>query len=287
VKFYKYWAKGEATVPDARPWRVSAFGASDVSLADAQQRGAERAKRVAAAVVNGAAPGGYGYDERPLREEVVEAIQQGEDGAAAVITRNSYGSLVLNTSRVMFVDVDFVPPAPASVGEALRNIWQALRGKSAAARRMREEKLLAGFDNVCRLQPGLGFRIYRTCAGFRLLVTSGTFDPSAAGTLDVLKAFGSDPLYIRLCKSQACFRARLTAKYWRCGADRPPSRFPWEDAEKEREYRVWEDGYHRVANGFAVCEFIGSRGAASIDRSVQTVLDAHDKLTNQVGAALA
>jgi hypothetical protein len=286
VKFYKYWAKGEATVPDARPWKVRAFGGSDISVAEAQQRGVERAERVAAAVVNGRAPGGYEYGERPLREEVVEEIH-GEDGVSAVITRNSYGSLVLNTSRVMFVDVDIFPPAPVSFGEALRNIWRSLRGKSAADRRLREEKLMAGFDEVCRAQPGLGFRIYRTCAGFRLLLTSNSFDPSLPEALNLLKAFGSDPLYIRLCKSQECFRARLTAKYWRCGAKRPPSRFPWEDAAKERAYRVWEDSYHRLANEFAVCELIGSRGAATIDESVQAILDTHDRLTMQDGAKLA
>jgi hypothetical protein len=188
VKFYKYWAKGEATVPDAHPWKVRAFGSSDISIEEAQQRGKERAERVAAAVVNGRAPGAYEYDERPLREEVVEEIRDG-GGVVAAITRNSYGSLVLNTSRVMFADVDIFPPAPVSFGEALRNIWRSLRGKSAADRRMREETLVAGFDEVCGLRPGLGFRIYRTCAGFRLLVTSSSFDPSAAGTLTLLKAF--------------------------------------------------------------------------------------------------
>jgi hypothetical protein len=152
---------------------------------------------------------------------------------------------------------------------------------------MREEKLIAGFDEVCRLQPGLGFRIYRTRAGFRLLVTSGTFDPSAPETLLLLKAFGSDPLYVRMCKAQECFRARLSAKHWRCGALRPPSRFPWEDAEKEREYREWENDYHRLANRFAVCELVGSRGAAAIDKSVQAILDTHDRLTMQDGAKLA
>jgi hypothetical protein len=152
---------------------------------------------------------------------------------------------------------------------------------------MREETLVAGFDEVCGLRPGLGFRIYRTCAGFRLLVTSSSFDPSAAGTLTLLKAFGSDPLYIRMCKAQECFRARLSAKYWRCGVRRPPSRFPWEDAAKEQEYRVWENDYHRVANQFAVCELIGSRGATTIDESVQAILDTHDRLTLQDGAKLA
>jgi hypothetical protein len=133
----------------------------------------------------------------------------------------------------------------------------------------------------------LGFRIYRTFAGFRLLVTSGNFDPAASKTLELLEAFGSDPLYIRLCKSQECFRARLTAKYWRCGAKRPPSRFPWEDAVKEREYRVWEDGYHRVANRFAVCKLVGSRGVTAIDESVRTILETHDRLTMQDDAKLA
>ncbi len=56
MKFYKYWAKGKATVADVRPWSVLAFGASDISLEDAQLRGNERAERVAAAVVNGRAP---------------------------------------------------------------------------------------------------------------------------------------------------------------------------------------------------------------------------------------
>jgi hypothetical protein len=286
VKFYKYWAKGEATVPDVHPWKVRAFGGSDISIEEAQQRGKERSEHVAAAVVNGRSPGAYEYDERTLREEVIEEIRDNDD-VVAVITRNSYGALVLNTSRVMFADVDIFPPAPVSFGEALRNVWRSLRGKSAADRRIREEKLIAGFDEACRLQPGLGFRIYRTCAGFRLLVTSSSFDPAAAETLTLLKAFGSDPLYIRMCKSQECFRARLSAKYWRCGARRPPSRFPWEDAAKEREYRVWENDYHRVANAFAVCELIGNRGATTIDESVQAILDTHDRLTLQEGVKLA
>jgi hypothetical protein len=286
VKFYRYWAKGEAIVPDVHPWNVRAFGGSDISIDEALRLGKERAERVAAAVVNGRSPGAYEYSERPLREEIVEEICEG-DSVAAMITRNSYGSLVLNTSRVMFVDVDSFPPTPSSFRQALRNIWRSLRGKSAEDRRIREEKLLNGFDEVCRAQPGLGFRIYRTFAGFRLLVTSGVFDPAAIGSLELLKAFGSDPLYIRLCKAQECFRARLTAKYWRCGAERPPSRFPWDDAAKEREYRVWEDGYHRLANRFAVCELIGSRGMSAIDASVRTILDTHDRLTMQDGAKLA
>ncbi len=287
MKLYKYWAKGEAIVPDVHPWKVQAFGGSDISVEEAHRLGKERAERVAAAVVNGRAPGAYGYDERPLREEVIEEICNGNE-ISAIITRNSYGSLVLNTTRVMFVDVDTYPAGSRlTFGEALRNIWKSLTGKSSADRLMREEKLLSGFDEVCRSQPGIGFRIYRTCGGFRLLITSSSYDPATSETLKLLEAFGSDPLYIRMCKAQECFRARLSAKYWRCGAGRPPSRFPWDDVAKEREYRVWEDDYHRVANQFAVCELVGSRGADAIDDSVRTIVDTHDRLTMQAGVKLA
>ncbi len=187
----------------------------------------------------------------------------------------------------MFADVDVYPPAAASFGQALRLAWRRFRGKSAADRRAREESLIAGFDEVLRAQPELGFRVYRTFGGFRLLITSRTFDPAAPDALSLLNALGSDPLYIRLCKAQECFRARLSAKHWRCGAYRPPSRFPWDDEAKEREYRAWENNYHRLANRFAVCELVESRGVEAIDEPVRTVLDVHDRLTMQTGAKLA
>jgi hypothetical protein len=193
----------------------------------------------------------------------------------------------------MFVDVDLFPASGGSItlGESLRRVWEALRGRATQARleriRQLEQRALAKIDEVATSQPDLGFRIYRTRGGFRLLVTSGGYDPAAADTLALLKAFGSDPLYIRLCESQACFRARLSAKHWRCGVRRPPSRFPWEDAAEERAYRAWENEYHRVANTLAVCEAVGSRGPSAVDESIRTVLDTHDRLTMQPGAKLA
>jgi hypothetical protein len=261
-------------------------------MEEALRRANERAARAAAALVNGQAPGSYGYDERPLREEIVEEIREGRE-LVAVVTRNSYGCLVLNTSRAMFVDVDLFPASGSSItfGESLRHVWEALRGRATQARlartRQLEQQALAKIDDVSCSRPALGFRIYRTRGGFRLLVTSGGYDPVAADTLALLQAFGSDPLYIRLCKSQACFRARLSAKHWRCGVRRPPSRFPWDDPAEEREYRVWENEYHRVANTLAVCEALGSRGPSVIDESVRPILDTHDRLTMQSGAKLA
>ncbi len=63
-----------------------------------------------------------------------------------------------------------------------------------------------------------GWRIYRTRAGLRLLATHALFDPETAAADGVFDALGADPLYRQLCKTQKCFRARLTPKYWRCEA---------------------------------------------------------------------
>jgi hypothetical protein len=163
----------------------------------------------------------------------------------------------------------------------------SLRGKPPAPKPERDQPILERIEKVAQSQPSLGFRIYRTAGGYRLLVTSQTFDPASSDSLDLLTAFGSDPLYIRLCKSQECFRARLSAKFWRCGASRPPSRFPWTDAAAERTYRDWEQEYHAAANRFAVCEFVGDRGASAIDETVRPIFDTHDRLTIQDGAKLA
>jgi hypothetical protein len=147
--------------------------------------------------------------------------------------------------------------------------------------------LISRFEEVARSRQGFGLRIYRTAGGFRLLVTSETFDPMSPEAMGLLSAFGSDPLYMRLCQSQECFRARLSAKFWRCGAARPPSRFPWADANAERAYRQWEQAYHVRANEFATCEIVHSIGEPAIHPAVQPILETHDRLCIRAGAPLA
>jgi hypothetical protein len=285
MKFYKFWAPGEATVQGTnRPWKIRAYGGSDTGMEEALRKAQDAAQRVAAAIQRGDSTDAYGYSERPMREEIVQEIQD-VAGLAAVITRNSYGALVLNTSRVMFVDVDIQrPPALAT---AFRSLWNSLRGKATPASTAGDAELVERFDAVGRSQPNLGFRVYRTAGGFRLLVTSDTYDPLSEDSTRLMGAFGSDPLYMRLCKAQECFRARLSAKFWRCGARRPPPRFPWATTEEEQHYRHWEEDYHRLANRFASCAFIGSFGRPGVNEGVQQILEIHDRLTMQDGAPLA
>src|SRR5205814_5995494 len=66
--------------------------------------------------------GGY-YPDRPFREQVLQQMKTSSGDVAAVVTRNSYGCLVLNTSQIMFVDVDLPEP------KVPRGLFSRLLGK--------------------------------------------------------------------------------------------------------------------------------------------------------------
>lgn len=284
MKFYKYWARGESTVRLARrEFKLHAYGGSNEGLEAALRRANEIATRSANAIEQNSSAGPYGYADRALREEIIEELSEAND-LSAVITRNSYGALILNTNRVMFVDVDY--PVP-SVRGLFRTLWDSLRGKPAPPPTNRDKQMLARFDQVVLSRPELGIRIYRTAGGYRLLVTSHTYDPVSNEALDLLSAFGSDPLYVKLCKVQECFRARLSAKPWRCGLTVPPTKFPWVTPDHEARFRKWEEQYHATANQYATCELVGCLGTPGVSRDVQPTLETHDRLTMQSGAALA
>lgn len=289
MKFYRFWAPGEATVHDGRrSWQLRAYGGSNESLDDAIRRAREVASRAASAVERGQPPGTYGYADRALREEIVDEIYDAGN-LAAVITRNSYGSLVLNTSRVMFIDIDYPSRGPASdsLGRAIRLLWNRLTGRPAAPHSDRDQQILSRIADVTGQHRPLGVRVYRTAGGYRVLVTSDTFDPASDVSRQLLTDFGSDALYQRLCSAQQCFRARLSAKFWRCRASRPPSRFPWASDDQQRQYRQWEQAYHARANEYATCALVGAFGEPAIHDRVRLVLETHDRLSCRDGAPLA
>ena len=202
----------------------------------------------------------------PLREEVIEELaHQGE--TVALLTRNSYGSLILNTASVLFADIDYRDgngreayvtgtESPGLFSQLLRFVARIL-GKEVSADRddavadppseppSEDDRIVERVRSVTARHDGLGVRLYRTANGFRCLVTSGTWDPMAAETTRLLEELGSDPLYVTLCRGQECFRARLSPKPWRCEMPTPAIRFPWPDDAAEQEYRQWVAAYER------------------------------------------
>ena len=176
--------------------------------------------------------------------------------------------------------------ALTSAAATLRSFWNRLRGKAAPAPTDNDSPLLERFAEVGRTQPALGYRVYRTAGGFRLLVTSDTYDPKSDAAVELLKAFGSDPLY-RTLQSAGMFSRSSVGQVLAVRRSRPPSRFPWASTEHEKQYRQWEDDYHRRANQFATCQLIGTFGKPGECEAARPIVETHDRLTMQDGAKLA
>jgi hypothetical protein len=273
----RFWTRGEFrdTDRDGREHIFNAYGWSFESLAGAMEKAVARAKKAFQCFMAGKRRGGrYEYLDFPMREEVVDTVEAG-GREVAVITRNHYGALVLNTSSVAFADIDF--PRPKS-----RGFWDAIVSIFSKARRQEKAKAVVE-DTVKKVRfwlednRGHTLRMYRTQAGLRLLFTDKLYEPGSDETGEVLQGLGSDPLYRKLTEKQECFRARLTPKPWRCDLTDPPNRYPWPDEKEEARYRKWEENYGQVCREYRVCELVEEFGRASGDKEIEAVIQAHDR----------
>jgi hypothetical protein len=277
MNFPKFWARG--TVGDFSCWRWSFQ-----SLAEAQSLAEQAARQLAERFRSGVRPPkgcGY-YPDRPAREQILREISDGS-GLTAVITRNSYGSEVLNTARVMFVDIDLPEPPRPKVG--LFSVLFGKRRPDPPADPKPENDALAQVEMWTSANYQWGWRAYRTRSGLRLLATQGTVEAVSKTTEEIFQALRADPLYRKLCKSQKCFRARLTPKPWRCGWDcgKPP-RWPW-DAREEKRFHRWETEYKEASAEWATCEFVRQIGSTMVHPEVQSIIQLHDEAT-KVGSNL-
>ena len=214
MKIPRYWAKGSVADMHVRNpatgeimENFGCWGWSDTSVAEAEERGKQRANNIAEMVRKGTRPDRYLYGDRPMREEIVEEWERDDGTPYAAITVNAYGCRILNTATVMFVDVDFpVISALHLLKHRLTRIWGD-RGPSPRERQ--ESDALAKVENMIKMDRQCGVRAYRTYAGLRYLITHAHAEPAAESTLRAMEALGADPLYVRLCKVQECFRASM------------------------------------------------------------------------------
>jgi hypothetical protein len=201
----------------------------------------------------------YDYLANPIREHRIKTWGiEGEEHT--IITRNGYGALVLNVAGVMFIDID-VPPG-----------WKLLFwGRSTA---QKKKEAADRIESYVRSGPLEAVRIYETAGGLRVVALDRLFDPSGAEALGIMKEMGADPLYLRLCKAQKCFRARLTPKPWRVGIDRPPFRFPEDPGDPH--YREWVDRYGRFCRRYQTCRLMGTVGTDVRSGPIADALRIHD-----------
>jgi hypothetical protein len=266
----RFWARATADVqrPRGGAMELAAWGWSTTGKSDAEDKARQRLDALITRVRQGLElPRGYGYAARALREEIVQELRAPDGGAAGIVTRNGYGALVLNTARTMFVDVD-LPQAPGG----LRRLFGA---KPTAG----EAETLARLRATLAAHSIGSFRIYRTAAGFRVLATDPLFTPAGPEAESLMTAAGSDPAFLKLCRVQESFRARLTPKPWRCGRRLPPNRHPREDPGSRQTFAAWLADYEAACRDKAVCRLVESVGGDRVHREVAPLLELHDRTT--------
>jgi hypothetical protein len=312
-----YWAEARVQHRErGRQVTVRRFGWSDTSDAEAQLLAELRAEEALQRILAGEklprrdlkVPYN-GAEGVPIREEIVDRR------GSAVLTRNLYGALCLNTPDALFADVDFAEDVAstrlvwvvflalaalavgggawldvgkvaiaigvvvalfASYGVAAR-IHRALATSRPAPEAVARQRI----DAFAATHPDWSLRVYRTPAGYRVLATHRPFASDEADVTGIFDALDVDPMYALMCRNQHCFRARVTPKPWRIGIDKHlrPQPGVW---PVKPEYlpgrRAWVDEYERRSQGFAACRFEAALGPGVVHPDIAPTLAWHDEL---------
>lgn len=321
----RHWA--EARIQQrvkGRQVTVRRFGWSQASFPEAEAHAESRAKEAMARLLAGEnlprrerkVPYN-GADGLPIREEIVE------EHGPVVITRNSYGALCLNTPDVLFADVDCDPPESATRGclaavvLIAAGIWSGLTaggwllgtGLIVAGlallvwlnRRDQEQRLTRKAELIeaagerirdfASSHPAWRLRTYRTPAGYRVLVMHRTFAPDDSAVGALFDSLQADPLYVRMCQRQQCFRARVSPKPWRIGMNTRlgPRPVIWPvKPEKLSSRKKWVAEYEEKSRAFAACSFEEELGSGDVNASARSVQQLHDRLCRaQAGLPIA
>ncbi len=278
MRFAKYWQKDTVTLHgrNGESASVTGWGASNESHTEARRHATERAELLANILQHKHTLTEYEYADDYIREEQLVEIKNRDDEVVAILSRNSYGAVILNTDRVVFGDIDI--HKPGAMARLLRYIGIPLKDK---------QYYLKKIESYHNTHPSLVFLVYETCAGLRFIISNREMAPDAPEVKTIFKALKVDPLYRRLCHTQSSFRARLSPKPWRIGMDRPQSRFPRLEPEQQHDFDLWLHTYQITASNYASAHFMAAFGEAGIPNNIQLVLDIHNKYACQQGAPLA
>lgn len=299
---------------------IRRWGWSAVSQAEADAHAHQRAEAVAAEVRAGRKlplaerrerkVAYNGADGLPIREEVLSE----HPDLDAVVTRNAYGAHCLNVRDVLFADVDLEHDLAERDRDAMVGcsslllvggaVFLAMKGWILGAavvvvvafalhlhrrwlRRVRRARLesptyITGrIEAWCREHPAWRIHLYRTPAGYRLLATHGLIDPTAGDALELFQYFAVDPLFVRMCRHQRCFRARLTGKPWRMAIAGRPGHGAWPPGNAAAMARRQEfvARYEAAAPAFAACRHLGGFGGGAEHPRAAGVRRLHDEST--------
>jgi len=311
-----YWAEAKRTVRvDEHEITVRRFGWSDEGQSQADEHADARIDEAVEQIMSDEPTDlrepkvpYNGADGLPIREEIV--ARRGD----AVLTRNAYGALCLNTPDVLFADVDALDDWSASAykytflvylvaygfaaweNAELRSVslfllgalfvvvivgsgWHWVLNQIRVSPKQVARKRIERFANRNR---DWSMRLYETPRGWRVLVTHDTFDPRGDAVRAFFKAIETDPIYARMCFNQNCFRARVSPKPWRIGIDdhmKPrPGVWPL-SADRMPDREQWVRRYERESEGFSSCRFIATIGSIMTCQNAVETVRWHDELS--------
>ena len=258
MKIYKYWVSEMETLTiEGRPKSITCFGGSNVSLADARENARKKSEDIQRKI-SGSKKEFENY-EAVIREELLQTINPN-----SLVTRNRYGARVLNVADLMIMDIDHPRP----------RFMDLFRFGKPPANKARIVDMVKKLGARPKYQQ-LGFRIYETCKGVRVIVVGKMFNPRDPATRQMMAEFHCDSTYALLCHRQNCYRARLTAKPSRMKVSAFKVRYPRTDRE-ESEFRQWVEEYEKEVPQYSVCKLVEQTGRGSV------LLDAikfHDEVT--------
>jgi hypothetical protein len=193
-----------------------------------------------------------------------------------LVTRNAYGSLVLNTDRMLMIDVD-QPPKSGPAANIIKNVFRMFSGKAepppAESGHGLPTNLREALDHSNR-----AFRVYQTAAGWRLILCDSAIAAVDNSSLEIMRQFPVDPQYLKLCERQKTCRARLTPKSWRVGLDRPRYRYPYESPRVESAMAEWSANYLKAIDGHRTCRLLEG-GDLKIAPELVSMIELHDQLS--------
>jgi hypothetical protein len=267
----RFWVKAEGECTrDGRKLGFAVWGWG-ADAGSARREATARLQRLLDRVRRGEPPSqGYEYASRPPREEILETFADGASSEPyAVVTRNRYGAQVLNTTDMLFLDID-VPEEGL-----LARIGRVFSGNRADG----VTAALASLRDALRRHGRSTFRLYRTAAGLRAIAIDREYDPAGRDAQELMKRTGTDPAFIRLCLAQRSFRARLTPKPWRCGHRLPPGAHPRTEPQTRQSYAEWLSEYESHAARYATCRYLETVGAGGPRAGYDKLVALHDRVT--------
>ena len=259
MKIYKYWAVEKPKILiDGNQQEITCYGGSNLSVEDARARAREKAQKIERKIAGER----HLFDryEAEIREELLRII---DDHSA--ITRNRYGAQVLNSEKMMILDIDKPKAASGGLGGLF---------KKKDTRPPKEQIFAMVRDLAASKYRDYSFRLYETYQGARVIVLGREFDPRGDATKKMMDEFNCDPLYTMLCIKQGCYRARLTPKPYRMKLRGYKVKYPRE--EDESEFQRWLSEYESTSRDFTVCKLIEQVGTG---QSVNDVVRLHDEIT--------